>query len=180
MAKAITMHLWHTLAHVQEQDLQTKTEDADKLRAVLKLESQVESVREHAARHEAELRDELQQVRRDKKELEAKLAGLDLTQMEVQFRNMYFKQLEMHSIMGQQRCCAVAAVHSLLCWVTLHAQHACSYCSANEQVDLFCQLTAMTLFVVDVHTCCTTLAMSGYMRLLVQNLLDGSPTAAAL
>ena len=73
----------HTYSVVQEQDLQTKNEDADKLTAVLKVESQLESVRELAAQHESELQDELQQVRREKKEMEAKLAGLDLNQMEV-------------------------------------------------------------------------------------------------
>ena len=34
---------------VQEQDMQTKTEEADKLKAMLKLESEMESVHEHAA-----------------------------------------------------------------------------------------------------------------------------------
>ena len=71
--------------------MQTKTEDADKLTAVLKLESEIEAVREHAAEHEVELQNELQQVRRDKKELEAKLAGLDLNQMEVCLNSIHFK-----------------------------------------------------------------------------------------
>ncbi len=70
----------------QEQGVQCKTEEADKLTAVLKLQSQLDSAREQAAQREAELRDELQQVRRDKKELEAKFGGLDLNEMEVCFR----------------------------------------------------------------------------------------------
>ncbi len=70
----------------QEQGVQSKTEEADKLTAVLKLQSQLDSAREQAAQREAELRDEVQQVRRDKKELEAKFAGLDLNKMEVCFR----------------------------------------------------------------------------------------------
>lgn len=72
-----------TYSPVQEQDLQAKLEDADKLTAVLKVESQLEAVRELAAQHASELQGELQQVRREKKEMEAKLAGLDLNQMEV-------------------------------------------------------------------------------------------------
>ena len=72
-----------TYSLVQEQDLQAKNEDADKLTAVLKVESELESVRELAAQHESELQGELQQARREKKEMEAKLAGLDLNQMEV-------------------------------------------------------------------------------------------------
>lgn len=68
---------------MQEQDVHAKAEEADKLTAVLKLESELESVRDQAAQHEAELRDELQQVRREKMEMEAKLGGLDLNQMEV-------------------------------------------------------------------------------------------------
>ena len=68
----------------QEQGIQS-TEEADKLTAVLKLQSQLDAAREQAAQREAELRDELQQVRRDKKELEAKFVGLDLNKMEVCF-----------------------------------------------------------------------------------------------
>lgn len=68
----------------QEQGVQS-TEEADKLTAVLKLQSQLDAAREQAAQREAELRDELQQVRRDKKELEAKFVGLDLNKMEVCF-----------------------------------------------------------------------------------------------
>ena len=44
---------------------------------------QLEAVREQAAQHETELRNELQQARRDKQLAEAKLAGLDLKHMEV-------------------------------------------------------------------------------------------------
>lgn len=64
--------------------MQSRAEGADKLAAVLKLESELESVHEQAAQHESELRQELQQARRDKQEAEAKLGGLDLNQMEVQ------------------------------------------------------------------------------------------------
>ena len=67
---------------MQEHGLQSKGEGADKLAAVLKLESELQSVREQAAEHEAELRQELQQARRDKQEAMAKLGGLDLQQME--------------------------------------------------------------------------------------------------
>ena len=50
---------------------------------MLKLESELQAVREQAAERESELRQELQQARRDKQQAEAKLGGLDLTQMEV-------------------------------------------------------------------------------------------------
>ena len=67
----------------QEDRAQARGEGGDKLAAVLKLESELQALREHTAQHEAELRQELQQARRDKQQAEAKLAGLDLTQMEV-------------------------------------------------------------------------------------------------
>ena len=70
----------------QEQGFQSTTEEADKLTAVLKLQSQLNLAREQAAQREAELRDELQQVTCDKKELEAKSAGLDLSNMEACFK----------------------------------------------------------------------------------------------
>ena len=47
------------------------------------MESELQAVREQAAEHESELRQELQQARRDKQQAEARLGGLDLTQMEV-------------------------------------------------------------------------------------------------
>ena len=68
---------------MQEQGLQTKAAEADKLTAVLHLETQLDATREQAAQHEAELRCEMQQARRERKELEAQLAGLDLKKMEV-------------------------------------------------------------------------------------------------
>lgn len=67
----------------QEDRGQGRGEGGDKLAAMLKLESELQALREHSAEHEAELRLELQQARRDKQQAEAKLAGLDLTQMEV-------------------------------------------------------------------------------------------------
>ncbi len=70
----------------QEQGIQSRTEEADKLTAVLRLQSQLDLAREQAAQREAELRDEVQQVRRNKKELEAKFAGLDLNKVEVCFK----------------------------------------------------------------------------------------------
>ena len=70
-------------ALAQEHGVQAKTEGADKLAAILRLQSEVEAVRENAAQHEAELKEELQQARRDKQEAQAKLGGLDLKQMEV-------------------------------------------------------------------------------------------------
>ena len=69
---------------MQDHGVQSRAEAADKLAAVLKLESELEAVREQAAQHEVELRQELQQARRDKQEAEAKLGGLDPKQMEVQ------------------------------------------------------------------------------------------------
>ena len=63
--------------------MQSKAQEADKLTAVLRLQSELEAAREQAAQREEELRGEVQQVRRDKKEVEAKLGGLDLNQMEV-------------------------------------------------------------------------------------------------
>lgn len=50
---------------------------------MLKVESELQAVREQAAEHESELRQELQQARRDKQQAEARLGGVDLTQMEV-------------------------------------------------------------------------------------------------
>ncbi len=70
----------------QEQGIQSRTEEADKLTAVLRLQSQLDLAREQAAQRETELRDEVQQVRRNKKELEAKFAGLDLNKVEVCFK----------------------------------------------------------------------------------------------
>lgn len=67
----------------QEHGVPARAEGADKLAAILRLESELEAVREHAAQHEAELKEELQRARRDKQEAEAKLGGLDLKQMEV-------------------------------------------------------------------------------------------------
>lgn len=71
-------------AYAQEQGAQPKAEASDKLAAMLKLECELEAVREQAAQHEDELRTELQQARRDKQEAEAKLGGLDLNKMKVQ------------------------------------------------------------------------------------------------
>ena len=68
---------------VQEQGVQTKAAEAPKLTAVLHLEAQLDTAREQAAQHEAELQCELQQARRERKEMEAQLAGLDVNQMEV-------------------------------------------------------------------------------------------------
>ena len=68
---------------MQEQGVQSKVDVTDKLTAVFKLQSELEAVREQAAERETELRDEVQQARRDRKEMEAKLAGLDLAKMEV-------------------------------------------------------------------------------------------------
>ena len=79
------MLLWcfSFLPSAQEHGTQAKAEGGDKLAAVLKLESELQAVREQAAEHESELRQELQQARRDKQQAEAKLGGLDLAQMEV-------------------------------------------------------------------------------------------------
>ena len=51
---------------------------------MLKLQSDLGAAREQAAEREAELRDELQQVRRDKQEVQAILGRLDLNKMVVQ------------------------------------------------------------------------------------------------
>lgn len=71
------------LPSAQEDATQAKADGGDKLAAVLKVESELQAVREQAAEHESELRQELQQARRDKQQAEAKLGGLDLTHMEV-------------------------------------------------------------------------------------------------
>lgn len=79
-------------ALAQEHEAPARAEGADKLAAMLRLESELEAVREHAAQHEAELKEELQQARRDKQEAEAKLGGLDLKQMEVGSPSLTSKQ----------------------------------------------------------------------------------------
>lgn len=75
--------VFNFLPSAQEDGAQAKADGGDKLAAVLKLESELQAVREQAAEHESELRQELQHARRDKQQAEAKLGGLDLTQMEV-------------------------------------------------------------------------------------------------
>ena len=67
--------------------MQSKVDVADKLTTVFKLQSELEATREKAAVREAELNEEVQQARRDRKEMEAKLAGLDLSQMQVALAN---------------------------------------------------------------------------------------------
>ena len=68
---------------MQEQGVHSKAKGADKLTAVLQLQCELEAAREQAAQREGELREELQQVRRDKQEMEARLGGLDVNKMEV-------------------------------------------------------------------------------------------------
>ncbi|KAL0049666.1 hypothetical protein WJX82_007177 [Trebouxia sp. C0006] len=96
------VRLQRMLAQVQEQGIQS-TEEADKLTAVLKLQSQLDAAREQAAQREAELRDELQQVRRDKKELEAKFVGLDLNKMEAEDCVVKQVQVEKDALLAQVR-----------------------------------------------------------------------------
>ncbi|KAL0032283.1 hypothetical protein WJX79_002357 [Trebouxia sp. C0005] len=97
------VRLQRMLAQVQEQGIQSKTEDADKLTAVLRLQSELDLAREQAAQREVELRDELQQVRRDKKELEAKFAGLDLNKMEAEDCVVKQVQVEKDALLAQVR-----------------------------------------------------------------------------
>ena len=63
--------------------MQSKVDVTDKLTAVFKLQLELEATHEKAAAREAELGQQLQQARQDRKEMEAKLAGLDLNKMQV-------------------------------------------------------------------------------------------------
>lgn len=50
---------------------------------MLELEAELAGSREEAAQREAELREQLERLRHDKKEVEARTAGVDLRQMQV-------------------------------------------------------------------------------------------------
>ncbi|DBA96689.1 TPA: hypothetical protein ACH3X1_015539 [Trebouxia sp. C0004] len=97
------VRLQRMLAQIQEQGIQSRTEDTDKLTAILRLQSELDLAREQAAQREAELQDELQQARRDKKELEAKFAGLDLNKMEAEDSVVKQVQVEKDALLAQVR-----------------------------------------------------------------------------
>ena len=68
---------------MQEQSRQTTTEGASKLAAELRLEAELQAEREEASVREGELRVELERLRREKREAEARLGSQDLAAMEV-------------------------------------------------------------------------------------------------
>jgi hypothetical protein len=59
------------------------SETGGRLRRVLELEAELAGSREEAAQREAELREQLERLRHDTKEVEARQAGVDLVQMQV-------------------------------------------------------------------------------------------------
>ena len=68
---------------MQEQSRQTTSEGSSKLAAMLRLEAELQAEREQASVREGELRGELERLRRQKREAEARMGGQDLAVMEV-------------------------------------------------------------------------------------------------
>lgn len=68
---------------LQEQHQVAGADGASRLKAQLKAESEMAAVRDAAEAREAELRQEIERLRREKLELEARKGGQDLRQMEV-------------------------------------------------------------------------------------------------
>ncbi|KAK9830495.1 hypothetical protein WJX72_012068 [[Myrmecia] bisecta] len=77
-------HMERTLARMQEQSQHAHAETGGKLAAVLQLEAALEAARQDATSREAELRAEMERLRREKKEAEARAGGLNLPQMEAE------------------------------------------------------------------------------------------------
>ena len=81
------------LAVMQEQSRQTTSEGSSKLAAVLRLEAELQAEREQASVREGELRGELERLRREKRESEARLGGQDLAVMEVRAEHDFLQTL---------------------------------------------------------------------------------------